>query len=74
MLRTLRTDWQVVKADGQAIYTFDCPERAKAWAKACGVPGVTVEEVQVLARRIYRPRPVAARPDPFAIPPMPVRA
>lgn len=72
MIRTLRTDYQAVNRAGVTLRTFDREDVAKAWVKdnAPLHDGLYLEEVTMLARRVYRPR-VHRRSDPFAIPPMP---
>lgn len=69
MTRTVRTDWQATNAAGRVLYTFSDRETGRAWVKdnAHRHDGLILEEVTILARRVYRPRTVR-RPDPFAIP------
>lgn len=75
MTRLLRTDFAAVNARGVTVRTFDDERRAKAWVRenACLHDGLTLEEVSLTARRIYRPR-VVSRARDFAIPTMPAVA
>lgn len=73
-----QTLYRVVTAKGAplaAIPATSDQRRAMASAKAAvpHYPGCYVEEVevQVRRRRVYRPKPAAPAPDPFAVPACP---
>jgi len=74
-MRTLRTDYAAVNAKGVTVYTFSDREQGRAWVRenACRHEGLTLEEVSITARRIYRPRTVSRARD-FAIPAIPAGA
>ena len=71
MVRILRTDYAAVNARGVTLYTFSDLAKARAWVRdnAHLHSGLTLESIQLVARRIYKPR--ASNRECFAIPPMP---
>lgn len=71
MIRTVRTDWQAVNALGVTVRTFDREDVARAWVKDNALlhDGLYLEEVTIMARRVYRPR--VPRAFDFSIPRMP---
>ena len=67
-MRTVRTDYQAVNGNGVVLFTFGDRDAGRAWVRdnACRHDGLILEQVEVIARRVYRPRSI--RPDVFAIP------
>lgn len=74
MTRTIRTDYAAVNGLGVTVRTFADAVNGRTWVRdnAHLHDGLTLEEVSLVARRVYRPRKVAR--TSFAIPPMPVHA
>ncbi|MFN4296760.1 MAG: hypothetical protein ACK4FB_07940 [Brevundimonas sp.] len=71
MTRVLRTDYQAVNAAGVTLRTFDRQDAARAWVKDNAMlhDGLYLEEVTIMARRVYRPRATPTRRDfDFSIP------
>lgn len=75
MTRVLRTDYAAVNAMGVTLYTFNDIAKGRAWVRdnAALHDGLVLEEISVVARRVYRPPSAAVRarrgaPD-FVIPP-----
>jgi hypothetical protein len=68
-VRTIRTDFQAVNGVGRVVYTFGDIDTARAWAKdnAHLHDDLIIEEVNVWARQVYKPRVTRRRPD-FSIP------
>lgn len=75
MQRIVRVDYAAVNAKGVTLYTFSDAAKGRAWVRenACLHDGLTLEEVSLTARRIYRPR-VVSRARDFRIPTMPAVA
>lgn len=69
MTRVVRIDWQAVNSRGVVLFTFSDIARGRAWVRdnAALHDGLVLEEIALVARRVYRPR-VVSRTDPFAIP------
>ena len=76
MARVIRTDWQAVNSAGTVLYTFGDPAKGRAWvrANACRHDGLHLQEVQITARRVYRPPSAARRRFDLAISAMPAGA
>ena len=70
MGRVVRTDWQAVNAKGAILYTFNDIARARAWVRenAALHDGLVLEEVSLVARRVYRPPAAAVRRNDFRVP------
>lgn len=69
MTRTLRIDFAAVNGSGVTVRTFNDAAHGRAWVRdnAFLHDGLTLEEVQITARRVYRPRTISRARD-FAIP------
>ncbi len=72
-MKTIRTDYAAVNGMGVTLYTFNDFERGRDWVKAnAGLHDrLELQEIAVVARRVYRPRGAAPRRDMFAIPAVP---
>lgn len=70
MTRVIRTDYQAVNSRGVLLFTFSDPAVGRAWVRdnASLHDGLALEEVSLIARRVYRPRFIKARIDEFSIP------
>lgn len=70
MPRLIRQDFQAVNSRGIVLFTFNDAAKGRAWVRenAALHDGLVLEQIEIVARRVYRPRGVAARPDPFSIP------
>lgn len=70
MGRVVRTDWQAVNGKGVVLYTFNDVAKGRAWVRdnAALHDGLILEEVQLVARRVYRAPSAAARRNDFSIP------
>lgn len=75
MTRVLRTDFAAVNGAGVTVRTFNDAAFGRAWVRdnAFLHDGLTLEEVQITARRVYRPRTISRARD-FAIPAIPAAA
>ena len=73
MNRVLRTDFAAVNAKGVTLYTFSDPAKGRAWVRenACRHDGLHLQEVQITARKVYRPPSASRRRFDLAIPAMP---
>lgn len=76
MHRVIRTDYAARNARGVTLMTFGDIAQGRAWVRdnASLHDGLVLEELTIMARRVYRPRPAPARPSPFSIPAMPGEA
>lgn len=74
MSRVIRRDWAAVNANGVTVYSFNDFELGRDWVRR-NAPlhdGLALHEIEVVARRVYRPRVAApVRRDAFAIPAVP---
>lgn len=70
MTRTIRTDYAAVNGKGVTLYTFSDAAKGRAWVRdnAALHDGLILEEVQLVARRVYRAPRTAARRNDFSIP------
>lgn len=70
MTRTIRTDYAAVNGKGVTLYTFNDATKGRAWVRenACLHDGLILEEVQLVARRVYRAPSAAVRRNDFRIP------
>jgi len=70
MSRVVRTDWQAVNSKGVVLYSFNDIARGRAWVRenASLHDGLVLEEVALVARRVYRPPAAAVRRNDFRIP------
>lgn len=70
MGRVVRTDWQAVNSKGIVLFTFSDIARGRAWVRdnASLHDGLVLEEVSLVARRVYRPPAAAVRRNDFRIP------
>lgn len=70
-MTVLRTDFVAYNRLGVQVRSFNELDRARAWVRANAMfhDGLYLQEVQVIARPIYRPRP--PRLSDFSIPAMP---
>jgi hypothetical protein len=67
-MKTLRTDYAAFNARGVQVRTFNDLPHARAWVRNNAVlhEGLHLQEVSLVARKIYTPR---SRPAPdFSIP------
>lgn len=73
MSRVLRTDYAAVNALGVTIYTFNDLAKGRAWVRqnASLHIGLHLQEIALVARKVYRPPSPRFRADAFAIPAMP---
>lgn len=60
-MNTLRTDYVAVNSRGVKLYTFNDAAKARAWVRSNAAlhDGLHLQEVSLVARKIYTPR---ARP------------
>jgi len=70
MSRTIRTDFQAVNSRRVVLYTFSDPVVGRAWVRenAALHDGLVLEEVSLVARRVYRPPAAAVRRNDFRVP------
>jgi hypothetical protein len=70
MSRVVRTDFQAVNSRNVVLFTFSDPAVGRAWVRANAAlhDGLVLEEVSLVARRVYRPPAAAVRRNDFRVP------